>query len=102
MYWLQTDRQAKYIYRNIFITYSRHPGEPDSIPFSLKLNLSPHPPHQDKEHPDDYSTNPFITSEDHLKEHDLDYVDEDEIDQFNEIEDEEEYDDEGLEKDQKV
>jgi len=42
----------------------------------------------------------LITSEDHLKEHDLDYVDEDEIDQFNEIEDKEEYDDERLEKDQ--
>ena len=44
----------------------------------------------------------MITSEDHLKEYDLDYVDEEEIDQFNEIEDEEEYDDEGLGKDQKV
>ena len=101
----QTDKPNLYI--DIFQTYSRHPGEPGSIPFSLKPDLSPHAPHhphplQDKEHPEDYSTDPLITSEDHLKEYDLDYVDEEEIDQFNEIEDEEEYDDEGLGKDQEV
>ena len=107
VYFLQTDRQSTYIYRYIFQTYSRHPGEPGSIPFSLKPDLSPHAPHhphplQDKEHPEDYSTDPLITSEDHLKEYDLDYVDEEEIDQFNEIEDEEEYNDEGLGKDQEI
>ncbi|XP_023322082.1 leiomodin-3 [Eurytemora carolleeae] len=87
----------------------RHPGEPGSVPFSLQPDLSPHPPHhphplQDKEHPEDYSTDPSITSGDYLKEYDLDDVDEEEIEQFNEIEDEEEeeYDDEGLEKDQEV
>ena len=77
------------------IVFSRHPGEPDSKPFSLGSNLpdflNPHPrshpthPLQDREHPPDYSTDQSIVFAEQFIDYDLENVD-----QLNEIEDGEE------------